>query len=51
MRRRDVLIAGAAGVALSVLGRYAAAAEADSEHRLARAIGRSRTGLRDLLSC
>jgi predicted dehydrogenase len=30
MRRRDVLIAGAAGVALSVLGRYAAAAEADA---------------------
>jgi predicted dehydrogenase len=30
MRRRDVLIAGAAGVAMSVLGRYAAAAEADA---------------------
>ena len=30
MRRREVLIAGAAGVAMSVLGRYAAAAEADA---------------------
>jgi predicted dehydrogenase len=30
MRRRDVLIAGAAGVAFSVLGRHAAAAEADA---------------------